>query len=307
MEFIITLVLCVAISIKLNKKKLIFIINPISGTVKGKHLKDVIYDEISTEEFEVEIRHTAYAGHASEIAHSYKKQNVTLVAVGGDGTINEVGKELLNSKSASLGIIPMGSGNGLARSLGIPLEVRPALQRVKKGKAQLIDTCCFNQLPFFCTAGVAFDALVAKDFDELPTRGIKTYFQASYRQFVKYKPLAITTEINGETTTQKPFMLTVANAQQYGYGVKINPASSLSDGKMEVISIEKMNLAGFAEFTLRLFLGTVPNFKHAKVTHTSETIHLKTESRLAHLDGEPIEFNGEAVIRIHPKSLSIIT
>ncbi|MFK7755720.1 MAG: diacylglycerol kinase family protein [Flavobacteriales bacterium] len=291
----------------MNKKKLIFIINPISGTVKGKDLKGVIYDEFHSDEFDIDIFHTTHPGHASELAKSAKDLNANIVAVGGDGTINEVGKELLNSDSATMGIIPMGSGNGLARSLGIPLEVRAALQRLKTGTARLIDTCCFNQTPFFCTAGVAFDALVAKDFDELPTRGIKTYFQASYRQFVKYKPITITAKINGETITQKPFMLTVANAQQYGYGVKINPSSSLSDGVMEVISVEEMNLAGFAEFTLRLFLGTVPNFKHSKVIQTSEPINITTESTIAHLDGEPIEFNGTAVIRIHPKSLRIIS
>ncbi len=289
------------------KKKLIFIINPISGIVKGKDLKDVIYDEFSSDKFDIEILHTTHAGHGSEIARTFKGQIVTIVAVGGDGTINEIGKELLHSGTADMAIIPMGSGNGLARSLGIPLEVRSALQLIKTGSVKLIDTCCFNEIPFFCTAGVAFDALVAKDFDELPTRGIKTYFQASYRQFKKYKPKEIITEIDGKITVNKPFMLTVANAQQYGYGVKINPSSSLLDGKMEVISIDKMNLAGFAEFTLRLFLGTVPKFKHSEVTVTSNPIHLKTASNIAHLDGEPIQFNGKAIIRIHPKSLRIIS
>ncbi len=285
---------------------MIFIINPISGTVKGKHFENEIHQVFPKENYDVQICFTEYRGHASEIAEELSREECVIVAVGGDGTINEVGKKLLYSKTASLGIIPMGSGNGLARSLSIPLELREALRHIKKGEPVSVDTCSFNGIPFFCTAGIAFDALVAKDFDELPQRGLKTYFQASFRQFRAYKPLHITAEINGEVVSRELFMLAIANAKQYGYGVKISPLSSLTDGKLEIVLVEKMNYAEFAEFTLRLFLGTVQNFKYSKVIQTDKEVRLLSKSKWAHLDGEPLEFGGEAVIRIHPSSLRII-
>lgn len=290
----------------MDKKQFIFIANPISGMKKGASISELISEVFPAEECEVTVHLTEYRNHASELAKSYSDSNCTVVAIGGDGTINEVAKELLNSKTASLGIVPTGSGNGLARSLRIPLNSRKALQRIKDGKSTKVDTCTFNDIPFFCTAGVAFDAKVAEDFDELPTRGLRTYFQASYRQFKKFKGTQITAKINGQEVKGEFFMMAFANAEQYGYGAKINPAASLQDGLIEIAIIRKLNLLKFGEFTTRLFSGTVQGFSHCETLQSSDEITISTESTLAHLDGEPLHFNGEAVIKIHPESLRIL-
>lgn len=283
-----------------------FIINPISGTVKGKNFKDEILQLFPTKEYKIKIIFTKFRGHASDVAKNLFNYQGVVVVAGGDGTINEVAKELLYSETVSLGIIPMGSGNGLARSLGISLNLKEALLQIKHGKNTLIDTCSFNGQPFFCTAGIGFDALVAKDFDELPQRGLKTYFQASFRQFIKYKGTAISTKINGTKSNKHLFMIAVANANQYGYGAKINPISSLTDGKMEIVMVDNMSFPEFAEFTFRLFLGTIQNFRNSKIIQSENEIVIESESRIAHLDGEPVAFNGRALINIHPNSLRLI-
>ena len=273
---------------------------------KGRTITELLHEMFPAEEFEVIIHLTEYRNHASELAKTYANKNCTIVAIGGDGTINEVAKELLNSKTTSLGIVPMGSGNGLARSLRIPLDTKDALQRIKDGNPVIIDTCSFNDIPFFCTAGIAFDAEVAKDFDQLPTRGLKTYFQASYRQFNKFKGTDISVKLNNELIQGKFFMMAFANAEQYGYGAKINPQASLTDGILEVMIIDQLNILQFGEFTSRLFLGTLKNFKSCQTIKTAKDITLTSDSKLAHLDGEPTEFNGTATVKIHPHSLSLI-
>jgi len=291
----------------LNNKKITFIINPISGTVKGKLFEEDILSFFPINEHSTELIYTKHRGHGSELAKPLKDKAVTVVVIGGDGSVNEVAKELINSKTASLGIVPMGSGNGLARTLGLPLDLNKALQRIKDGSRIEIDTCSFNKQPFFCTAGIAFDAAVAKDFDELPTRGVKTYFQASYRQFLEYKNTRVRINMNNQSFQEDLFLLTIANAEQYGYGAKISPNSSLTDGLMELVLVKDLSLAQFTEFTLRLFSGSIHKLKEAQVIKSSESIFIQTDSKIAHLDGEPIEFNGEAEVNIHPKSLGIIS
>ncbi len=291
----------------MSKKKISFIVNPISGTIKGKRFENEIKDVFSPENYKLEILYTSYRGHASEIAQSLRNDNIIIVVVGGDGTVNEVAKELLNSDTAILGIIPMGSGNGLARTLGLPLDLKKALQRIKNGTRILIDTCSFNGIPFFCTAGIAFDAAVAKDFDNLPSRGLRTYFQASYRQFIKHEKRKVSIRIDDKLIEEDLFMFTIANAEQYGYGAKISPNSSLTDGIIELVLVKDLNLAQLAEFTLRLFLGNVHKLKGARIIKTDQIVSIKTDSKIAHLDGEPISFDGQVDIKVHKKSLAIIS
>ena len=150
----------------MSKKKITFILNPISGTHNKNMIPEYIDEIISKDDFDYEIRTTEYAGHAAEIAHDCVEQQVdVVVAVGGDGTVNEVARSLTHSQTA-LGIIPCGSGNGLARHLCIPLDVKKALRIINHCQIESFDYGVINDLPFFCTCGMGFDAFISFKFAE---------------------------------------------------------------------------------------------------------------------------------------------
>jgi len=260
----------------------------------------------SSDQWKIEIKYTTRKNHAYEMASDLKDSQDVIAACGGDGTVNEVGRALVNSTKTALAIVPCGSGNGLARSLGIPLDPSKALQRIKEGEKEPIDTCTFNDQPFFCVAGIGFDAEVAQDFDKLPTRGLKTYALAVWRQFKKFKKPFIDFIVNGRSHRGEHFMLVIANATQYGYGAQINPLSNLTDGELEIIVVKNLSIPKFTEFSIRLFLGTLPNFKSSEIIKSADPIVISSSSKLAHLDGEPIKFTGSATVKVHPRSLLII-
>ena len=156
-----------------QKRTILFIINPISGINKKSDLPALIKSHLDSKKFEPSIMYTEYAGHGKKIsAENHHKFNV-IVAVGGDGTINEIASQLTNT-NCSLAIIPSGSGNGLARDLHIPMNTKKAIKQLNTATFNKIDTCYLNDLPFFCTAGIGFDADVAHIFNNSPSRGLKT-------------------------------------------------------------------------------------------------------------------------------------
>ena len=160
-----------------NKKKIAFIINPISGTQSKEQILKWLDEKLDKERYAQEVIYTERAGHAVEIAAQKAQEDAhAVIAIGGDGTINEIARSLVHTKTA-LGIIPCGSGNGLARHLQIPMEPKKAIDIINDGLIDIIDYGKINDVPFFCTCGVGFDAFVSLQFSKAGRRGPLTYLE----------------------------------------------------------------------------------------------------------------------------------
>ena len=189
-----------------------FIINPISGTQSKHEIPDLIDRMMDKERFECKVCITEYAGHAAELAKACAAQGDDIVvAVGGDGTVNEVARSLVHTKTA-LGIIPCGSGNGLARHLCIPMDIRKALDIINQAQIVDFDYGVINDLPFFCTCGMGFDAFISLKFAEAGKRGPITYVENVLKEGLKYKPETYEIIDDNGTTKYKAFLIACANA-----------------------------------------------------------------------------------------------
>lgn len=217
------------------KKKIVFIMNPISGTASKASIPNLIDSILDKDRFEYEIRTTERAGHASEIAFEAKEAHVDIVvAVGGDGTVNEVARAIVHSDTA-LGILPCGSGNGLARHLMLPMNLKKSIEIINQCEIHDLDYGVINGYPFFCTCGMGFDAFVSMKFAESGKRGPISYAENILREGLKYQPETYTLEDETETKQYKAFLISCANASQYGNNAYIAPQASMSDGLMDVV------------------------------------------------------------------------
>ena len=291
----------------MSKKKITFILNPISGTHNKNMIPEYIDEIISKDDFDYEIRTTEYAGHAAEIAHDCVEQQVdVVVAVGGDGTVNEVARSLTHSQTA-LGIIPCGSGNGLARHLCIPLDVKKALRIINHCQIESFDYGVINDLPFFCTCGMGFDAFISFKFAEAGKRGPITYVENVLKEGLKYKPE--TYEVEDETGAKryKAFLIACANASQYGNNAYIAPHATMKDGMMDIVILEPFTAFDAPQITFDLFSKTLE--KNSKIkTFKSKRIHIhRTAPGAIHYDGDPIMTGTDVDVHIEEQGIRIVT
>ena len=284
----------------MEKKKITFILNPISGTHSKEEIPAQIEQLLDKEQFEASIRFTEYAGHAAEIAKECADNHEdVVVAVGGDGTVNEVARSLVHTQTA-LAIIPCGSGNGLARHLCLPLDVKKAIGIINCCKIETFDYGVINDLPFFCTCGMGFDAFISLKFAEAGKRGPITYVENVLKEGLKYKPE--TYEVADETGAKKykAFLIACANASQYGNNAYIAPGATMKDGEMDVIVMEPFNV-------LDLMMKTLGNNSKIKTFRTKHlTIHRRQEGAI-HYDGDPIMTGKEIDVRIEHNGILIVT
>ena len=210
-----------------------FILNPQSGSKSNRYRLQIT--EYLKKIPSSQLFLTEYPGHAKEIARQLAKENKTnrIIAIGGDGTINEIGAGLIGS-DIPMGIIPLGSGNGLARHLGISMQFDKALKQALHGTPIAIDTLSWNDKPFFCTAGLGFDAEVAQDFAKTSGRGIVNYIKSSFKIITQYSSSQIA--INNKPA-EALFSLTIANANQYGNNAFISPFSNVQDAQIQLKKI----------------------------------------------------------------------
>jgi diacylglycerol kinase (ATP) len=285
--------------------KYAFVINPNAGVKKKLNIesfiadyfpKSIPYDIIIWEE----------ADDISPIIEQVKSNHYQfIVACGGDGTVNMVASLLVHTKIA-LGILPLGSGNGLARSNGIPMDLVKALEVIVKGRTEVIDSGTINGHPFFCTAGIGFDALIAHKFAESTKRGFVTYFKTSVREFFKYKPLTYSIHVDGNLVKTTAFLITVANAGQWGNDVYIAPEAKLNDGLFHVSILKPFPLITFPLFGVKLFSKKAHTFKYLQ-SIVGKKIDIEFETELpAHYDGEPLKAQRKVSIDMFPLSLRII-
>lgn len=288
------------------KKKAVFVINLISGTSDKAAIPGLIDMYLDKEKFEYEIAITQYAGHASEIAAKAKDDGVdVVVAVGGDGTVNEVARAIVHSDTA-LGIIPCGSGNGLARHLLLPLNVRKAIDVINRCEVRQLDYGIINDYPFFCTCGMGFDAFVSMKFAEAGKRGPITYVENVLREGLKYKPETYTIEDESGTLQYKAFLISCANASQYGNNAYIAPQASMSDGLMDVVIMEPFDVIEASQVSFDMFNKTLD--KNSKIkSFRCKKLHItRSKPGVIHYDGDPVMTGADIDVHLEEKGIKMI-
>ena len=264
-----------------EKKRIVFILNPISGTHSKKEIPGLIDKLLDKEQFDYELRLTEYAGHAAEIAKESAAEGIdVVVAIGGDGTVNEVARSLVHTETA-LGIIPCGSGNGLARHLCLPLDIKSAIQIINACRIDDFDYGVINGLPFFCTCGMGFDAFISLKFAEAGKRGPITYVENVLKEGLNYRPETYEVEDEMGAKRYKAFLIACANASQYGNNAYIAPGATMKDGMMDVIIMEPFDTLEAPQIAADLFMKTLTNNSKIKTFRTkSLRIHRETEGAI---------------------------
>lgn len=289
-----------------GKKNILFIVNPISGTLKKTGVEKVVGSAVDTSAFDYSVVTTRYGGHAFEMASdAVNKGFDAVVAVGGDGTVNEVGRAVARSATA-LGVIPCGSGNGLARHLMLPMDIGKAVEVINKFTVHELDYGVINDMPFFCTCGMGFDAFISMKFAEAGKRGPITYLENILREGLKYRPETYEIEDGSGTFLNKAFLISCANASQYGNNAYIAPRASMSDGLLDVVVMEPFDVLEAPQLSIDMFNKTLdknPNIK----TFKTERIHVHREKAgFVHCDGDPVMTGADVEVAVVHKGIRII-
>lgn len=281
--------------------------NPNSGTSIGKNglaIQERILSAVKSNAGSAQILFTEERGHATELvrAHMHEEKWKAIVAVGGDGTVNEIARPLVGT-DIPIGILPLGSGNGLARHLGLPLALDAALKRLFEGKASTIDSAELNGIPFFCTAGMGFDAYVGHLFSQQKARGLATYVNVSFKAYWSYKPQSF--RLDG--VEKQAFSLSFANAGQFGNNAWVAPQASLQDGLLDICTISPFpqwygTALAYGLFTKQLKQSAYINYQRA----TEAVVETDTPP-IIHYDGEPLQLDTTRIeVKIKPGSLQVI-
>lgn len=292
------------------KTKILIIHNPRAGQKRDVKLKDELqkwsekdlqfvstYDYVETE----------YGGHATEITKKAIDDGYTIVvAAGGDGTVNEIASALVNT-NVSLGIIPMGSGNGLARHNQIPLDLEKAFYNLFTGKSVKIDSGIINGKSYFCAAGIGFDALVSEKFALSKTRGLISYFLISLKEYFKYSSIKYEIELNGKLISRKAFFITFANANQFGNHAYIAPQALIDDGLLELCILSPFKWYQGFLLAYRLFNKTIQKSKLYESFSTNDIKISCKENMNFHYDGEIMKNDSNLIkLTVTSKALNII-
>ena len=289
-----------------EKKKIVFVVNPISGTQSKKAILKWIDERMDRSIYDYSIVKTEYAGHATQIAALAAQNKVdVVVAIGGDGTINEIARSLVHTETA-LGIIPCGSGNGLARHLRIPMEPKAAIDVINQGNRLCIDYGKINNIPFFCTCGVGFDAFVSLKFADSGKRGLLTYLENTLHESLTYQPETYEIENEEGTVKYKAWMIACGNASQYGNNAYIAPHASLTDGLMDVTIMEPFTVLDVPSLSFQLFNKTIDQNSRVKTMRAKKIKIHRTQDGVMHFDGDPLMAGKELEVEIIPSGLYVI-
>lgn len=241
-----------------------FIINPISGDGKHNLSRTVLEKYFSEKEFKIAVDYSNHKHHAIMLTHNAVAKNPDyIVACGGDGTINEVASCLVNTR-IKLGIIPIGSGNGLASNLKIPKLLEQATEVIRNGKTQCIDIGKVNQQYFFSNMGIGIDALIIKKYDNYKKRTLSAYIKASLEASLKFKPIKSILSLNNQIINSNAFMLFISNSNEMGYGMSLTPNASLVDGKLNLVLIPKISVINQIKLGLHIVSKKAEVFKMAQ-------------------------------------------
>jgi len=287
-----------------------FIVNPISGNGNNLITPKLVSGVFNFDEFKVKIKQTQRPKHAKELAlKSIKEGADVIVACGGDGTVNEIASSLVGS-NVKLGIVPMGSGNGLASALKIPKSISGALNVIKNSNSTQIDVGEINKHYFFSNTGIGFDANVINNYSKTKQRRLGSYLKASLLTFFNNPPslsVKITTE--SKSLRLKPFMVFVSNSNEMGYDISLTPKASIQDGMLDAIIVEPLNKLEIIYFGFLLLIKRPQSFKkaHYFLTKNLEITNLEKGGVLAQIDGESVQIKANQInIQIKQAALSVV-
>jgi YegS/Rv2252/BmrU family lipid kinase len=286
-------------------KNIAFIVNPISGTKAKNRVAKLIRELLDTRQFAPTVVATEYAGHATQLAQHFAMEDYyAVVAVGGDGTVNEVASGLIGTNTA-LGIIPNGSGNGFARHLDISTRMNRAIEMLNSSEVINVDYGLVNDIPFFSTFGVGFDAVVAHDFAD-SSRGLKGYVQSIFKDLFQYKPETYHLEGEGIDLTTTAFLINFANAGQWGYDAYIAPRASVQDGWLDVAVVTEFPMTAAAGLALSLFTKDIDENLYMNTIRAKELTLTRTSAGAAHIDGTPTTMPDKLHIKIVEDGLKVL-
>ncbi|MBQ0073671.1 MAG: YegS/Rv2252/BmrU family lipid kinase [Prevotella sp.] len=290
-----------------DKKQIVFIINPISGTGSKDVVPSLIDKHIDREKYDVHTVFTERAGHAYEIARDCAEKNIdVVVAVGGDGTVNEVARGVVESNTA-MAILPCGSGNGLARHLMLPMNMRGALEIINQCEVHELDYGIINDHPFFCTCGMGFDAFISQKFAAAGKRGPLTYLENVLKEGLKYKPETYEVTMDGnDTEPYKAFLISVANASQYGNDAYIAPQASMSDGLLDVVIMEPFDILEAAQVSFDMMNKTLNKSSKIKCFKAKNVTIRRSAPGVIHFDGDPIEADATLNVELRTRGIRIV-
>ena len=290
----------------MSKKRILFIVNPISGHRDKSRFRDQVAGEFGGGDFSCEVVFTERAGHAAELSAEAVGVYDIVAAVGGDGTLNEVARSLVGTDTA-MAVIPCGSGNGLARCLHIPTDTGRALRLLRSGCVRRIDTATVNGRFFLSVAGIGLDAQTAFDFAQDPRRGFIPYAYYASSNYFHLKPETVTLTFDGrETLTCSPMLVTFANSNQYGYNAVIAPHASLQDGLLDTCILSRPPLPVLPAFVTMLMNGLLDRSRYLTEIQASHITVERPSAGVVNLDGDPVMMEAVLDVRVVPGSLGVV-
>lgn len=288
------------------KKKVLAIINPISGTGNKEKLPRLIENQLDHDAMDVSVAFTEHPGHAHDMALQAVASGAhCVIAIGGDGTVNEVASALRDT-STVLAIIPVGSGNGLARHLRLPMNTARALQVVNEWHYDAFDYCTVNDRPFFCTCGVGFDAQVSFRFAQEGTRGFITYVKTTLNEFFHYKAQTYHIDIDGQQMEEKAMVIAGCNAAQYGNNAFIAPRATMQDGLIDLTVLHRFNMAGAALLGARLFTRSIDRDRHISIYRGKHIVIERDHDDVMHIDGDPVMMPARLELVCHHHGIHVM-
>lgn len=290
-----------------DDKRIMLIVNPISGTGNKKDVPEVVERTLAAEGYSTDVRFTGGRGDATMFAsEASDKGYYGVLACGGDGTVNETARALCGSQTA-LGILPAGSGNGLARHLGIPMDVELAMEIVCQRNVVPSDYGSVNGVPFFCTFGMGFDAAVSHRFARQNHRGLLSYVRSALSEYVQFRPTTYTISANGKLLTEKAFLVAVCNASQWGNNAYIAPEASLIDGLLDITVVHSGSPIDAAVMGMDIFTGFISKNTMVHCFRAPAAVIYRSEKGEAHVDGEPMMLDEILDVKCHRGALRLFT
>ena len=290
------------------KEKILFIVNPISGHHDKSKFPSIVDDLIDKDKYEYTITLTEYGGHAAELTkQAIENQYDIIVAVGGDGTINEVATNMIGARQ-TFAIVPYGSGNGLARHLHLPLKPKKVITEViNKGIKSKIDIATMNGVPYISIAGVGFDAIIADFFAKDPSRGIKTYVKLVTKEYMHFQPKNYHLILDDKVEIDcHPLFISFATSNQFGSNAVVSPTASLNDGLLDVCIFKKPNFLQVPWIAERLLTNKIDHTKIVEIHKASKIKVIREKEEIANVDGEAVMMSKDIEVEIKPLSLNIL-
>ncbi|MBN1559959.1 diacylglycerol kinase family lipid kinase [candidate division KSB1 bacterium] len=287
--------------------KVRFIRNPKSGIIRTQSvIRKAIEWNFANSDFYYEIIETEYPGHAHILAKEAADQGYdAVVAIGGDGTTNEIGSALVHTQTA-LGIIPLGSGNGLARGMGIPMQPLKAANIIKTGKIRTIDAAQVQGEIFFIVTGLGFDALISKIFNEQEIRGLLPYFTIGFREYKSYKYEVFVLKFNDKQIAVSALFVTIANMKGWGGGAIISPEAECDDGLLDICIIHRAPWYYIVANLYKLFTGGVVKLRKYSRYQAQSVEIIRENPGPYHFDGESRDGGTTLHVSVLPMALKVI-